>query len=145
MFERMSRGDKIAGGGAIVLVVSLFLPWYGFDFSAVDVPNNGFSKLVEGITLSGMKALDYMDIMLLLIGVGIVAVLFLMANGNLDDSLRSWIETAGSFAALAVIFRMFDQPDPAQLVVLKYGIYAALIGALAIAVGGWLNRTDGVV
>lgn len=145
MLERMSRGDRVAGGGAILLIVSLFLPWYGFDFSGVDVPDNGFTKLVEGITVNAFKALDYIDVVLLLIGVAVLAVVFLMANGNLDDSLRSWIETVGSFAALAVIFRMFDQPNPAQLVTLKYGIYLSVIGALAIAVGGYLNRSDGVV
>lgn len=146
MLDRLTRGDRVAAAGALVLVIALWLPWYGIDFQG-QLGDNVFAQQLQERArgLSAFASFEVIDIVLLLIGVAVIAVLFLMANGNLDDSLRSWLETVGSLAAAIIVFRIFFQPSPAQFVNVRYGMIVGLLGALAIGVGGFLNRKEGVV
>jgi hypothetical protein len=46
-------------------------------------------------------------------------------------------------AAVTLVFgRMVFQPLPNELVDLEFGIFVALAGALAVAVGGWQSMED---
>ena len=53
-------------------------------------------------------------------------------------------ESVGGVATVIVAWNLFDS-GKLDAVSIKYGGYLAFLGALAISVGGFLNRKDGVV
>jgi hypothetical protein len=138
---RLERGDKIAAGGAALLLISLFLPWFDIKTgsSVIDQAIDQF-----GGSLTAFKVFDFLDVLLFVIAAGVVVGLILIARGMLDSGLRRAVESVGGIATLAVLWGMFDNARH-ELIGLRYGAFLGLIGAVAIAVGGYMNRRDGVV
>ena len=139
--SRLTTGDMIAGVGGIVLLISLFLPWYGVS---VDVA--GFSASESG---SGWEALGFIDILLFLISVAAIAIVAARAAGAFPDDLPAPVILLGlgALAVLLVLYRIVDIPvdgDVPEQVDLsrKIGIFIALIGSAAVAYGGWRTNME---
>jgi hypothetical protein len=138
--SRLTTGDIVAGVGGIVLLISLFLPWYGVS---VDVA--GFSASESG---SGWEALGFIDILLFLISVAAIAVVAARAAGMLPAEIPGAVAllALGALAVLLVIYRIIDIPveDVPDEVDLsrKVGVFIALIGAAAVAYGGWRTNSE---
>ena len=139
--SRLTTGDIVAGVGGIVLLISLFLPWYG-----VSVDIAGFSASESG---SGWEALGFIDILLFVIAVAAIAVVVARAAGALPADIPAPVILLGlgALAVLLVLFRIIDipvdgdMPDEVDLT-RKVGIFIALIGAAAITYGGWRTNTE---
>ncbi len=138
--SRLTTGDIIAGVGGIVLLISLFLPWYGVS---VDVA--GFTASESA---SGWEALGFIDILLFLISVAAVAVVAARAAGMLPAEVPGAVVLLGlgALAVLLVIYRIIDIPaeDVPNEIDLsrKTGVFIALIGASAVAYGGWRTNSE---
>jgi hypothetical protein len=139
--SRLTTGDLIAGVGGVVLLIALFLPWYGVS---VDVA--GFSASESA---SGWEVLGFIDILLFLISVAAVAIVAARAAGALPDDVPAPVILLGlgALAVLLVLYRIADIPTdgdvPAQVdLSRKVGIFIALIGAGAVAYGGWRTNTE---
>jgi hypothetical protein len=139
--SRLTTGDMIAGVGGIALLISLFLPWYG-----VSVDIAGFSASESG---SGWEVLGFIDILLFLISIAAIAVVVARAAGALPDDLPAPVILLGlgALAVLLVLYRIIDIPTdgdvPDQVdLSRKVGIFIALIGAAAVACGGWRTNTE---
>jgi hypothetical protein len=142
--SRLTTGDMIAGAGGIVLLISLFLPWYG-----VSVDIAGFSASESG---SGWQALGFIDILLFLISVAAIAIVVARAAGALPADLPAPVILLGlgALAVLLVLYRIIDIPadgDVPDQVDLsrKVGIFIALIGGAALAYGGWRTNSEAPV
>ena len=140
MLDRIDKGDRISLAGAIVLLLALFMPWYGIDLGDVGGGPGGdlAQALVSEFSANAFEAFDFIDIVLLLLAVGAGALIVLVALGKIDDSYKRFVETIGGVAAIAVVFRIIVQPDFASL---KWGIFVALLGAIGIVAGQFLTRT----
>ena len=139
--SRLTTGDIVAGVGGIVLLISLFLPWYG-----VSVDIAGFSASESG---SGWEALGFIDILLFLIAVAAIAIVAARAAGALPADLPAPVILLGlgALAVLLVLYRILDIPvdgDVPDEVDLsrKVGVFIALLGAAAVAYGGWRTNTE---
>jgi len=139
--SRLTTGDIVAGVGGVVLLISLFLPWYGVS---VDVA--GFSASESG---SGWEALGFIDILLFLVAVVAIAVVAARAAGALPAEVPGSLVllALGALAVLLVLFRIIDIPtggDVPEQVELsrKIGIFIALIGSAAVAYGGWRTNSE---
>lgn len=139
--SRLTTGDMIAGGGGVVLLISLFLPWYGVS---VDVA--GFSASESG---SGWEVLGFIDILLFLISVAAIAVVVAKAAGALPTELPAPVVLLGlgALAVLLVIYRIIDIPTEGEVpdqvdLSREVGIFIALLGSAAIAYGGWRTNTE---
>jgi hypothetical protein len=139
--SRLTTGDMIAGVGGIVLLISLFLPWYGVS---VDIADVSVSE-----SASGWEVLGFIDILLFLISVGAIAIVVAKAVGALPAELPAPVVLLGlgTVAVLLVIFRIIDIPtegDVPEEVDLsrKVGIFIAFIGAAAVAYGGWRTNSE---
>lgn len=140
MLDRLSKGDRISLGGAALLFIALFFPWYGIKASGLDGVN-----LLGAASLDAFDAFKFADIVLLALAVGAGALIVLIAIGKVDRQYHRFIETIGGTAAIVVLLRLIFKPDsgiPGIDVTLKWGIFAALIGAAAVAAGQYLQRTD---
>ena len=142
--SRLTTGDIVAAVGGIVLLISLFLPWYG-----VDVEIAGFSASESA---SGWEALGFIDILLFLVAVAAIAIVAARAAGALPaDVPGSLILLAGGgLAVLLILFRIVDIPAgdiPEQAedsidLARKVGIFIALVAAAAITYGGWRTNEE---
>jgi hypothetical protein len=138
--SRLTTGDMIAGVGAVVLLISLFLPWYGVS---LDIGNVSVSE-----SASGWESLDFIDILLFLISIAAIGVVAARAAGQLPAEVPGAVVLLGlgGLAVLLVLYRIIDIPadDVPDEVDLsrKIGVFIALIGAAAVAYGGWRTNTE---
>lgn len=133
---RLDRGLQIAGAAGLVLLISLFLPWYGVDAS--------FGGVSVSDSASAWEAFSYTDIILFLVGVIAAGGAVAVATGNLPAlpiPLGQLVLGAGALAVLLVLFRLIDIPggdvDVAGVDLgRKLGIFVGLIAAAGVAYGG---------
>jgi hypothetical protein len=125
--SQVKRSTWIAGGGAVVLLLSTFFAWWkvsvaGFSVSASGWDTGALGKLVFLIALIAiiLVVVDQMKIdisqlpvpaPMLLLGDAVLGVLF-------------------------VLWRFVDTPDHVSW---AWGLYLALIASLALTYGAWLK------
>jgi hypothetical protein len=122
--RRLRAGEWIAALGGVVLLVSLFLPWYAPADSAWEV-------------------LAVNDLLLALIGLFALALFVITATQRvpaLPLALDGLVAIAGKLALVLVVIRMASPPDGADG--LDVGIWLALAATVAIVAGGWIAMRD---
>jgi hypothetical protein len=143
---KLRGGELIAAIGGIVLLVSLlFLDWYGIgasfetplgevgvgaEFGAWD--NQGFFGALANLVI-------------LAAGVAAVGLALLTATSRtvaLPVAASALTAALGLCAVLMVGLRMLLQPFDGSIVDLEFGIFVALIGAAAVAYGGWQSMQE---
>jgi len=136
MIGRLTRGQLIAGVGAAVLLVAMFLPWFGVSGpsipAGITVPSGVDTSSSENVWKG--SSLD----VYLLITVIVAAIPALLA---LTDSAEEFsFVSAATFllgvvaVILTIAFLTVDFPDGADR---KYGAFIGLVAAAAIAYGGF--------
>ncbi len=130
MLNRLGRGDQISLGGGVLLVISLFLNWYTVT---------GNTNSASG---SAFDALAFIDVLLLILGVGVIVVILGIAAGKIDALYAPAVLGAGVLAFLLVLFRMIRKPDIGELAAalgmdygLAFGIFVALVATIVIVAG----------
>jgi hypothetical protein len=141
--DRSRYGLLISTLGAIVLAVSVFLPWYGVSFTAAglafaqqigDQAASQFGNATlqsymsnfhaslnslaghQFIALSAHQALKDLNVVLLLLaGLAIAIALIALAGPGFSssDGHRAPLGLLGAVAAICVLYRMIDRPTPA--------------------------------
>jgi hypothetical protein len=112
----------LAGGGALVLLISLFLDWFG----AAGYSQTGWDAL-DGDKLIGIFAL----VALVLIGLELFG-----ARISLPVEPGLVVLACGVLSLLIIILRFIDLSG------FRYGIYVALLAAAVLTAGGWLEHRD---
>jgi uncharacterized membrane protein len=131
----LKPGEIVAGAAGVLLMVSLFLPWYSVG---VELPGAG--RLVARI--SGWEALTVIDVLLAIAALCGIALLVAQATARRPDlpvTLSVISTVVGIMATLLVLFRLIDAPAPSDRAI---GIWLALLGAAGVAAGGWRSIAD---
>jgi hypothetical protein len=148
--DKLSLGEKIAGGSAILLFIFMFFNWFGAEVSGI----NGFSGSVSGEAGNAWDTLDFIPIVLL---VAVIAALA-MAGLRLADSdyeppvpMSTLVTVLGVISVLLILFRIVDPPTFASFggvsvdATLSVGVFLGLIAAGGIAYGGYSTmREEGI-
>jgi hypothetical protein len=145
--DKLSPGEKIAGGSAILLFIFMFFNWFGVEVSGV----GGFSGSVPGEGGSAWDALDFIPIVLV---ITIIAAL-VMAGLRLADSdaeppvsMSTIVTVLGVISVLLILFRIIDPPSFGSFggvsvdATLSVGIFLGLIAAGGIAYGGYSTMKE---
>jgi hypothetical protein len=128
--RRLRVGEWITAIAGLVLLASLFAPWYDASASASGSP-------------SGFEALAVLDIVLALIAAGAVALLFVTAGQRLPAvplAFNVFVALGGLLAVVLVLIRVVDLPDGAGA--REWGLWLGLVGALGIAAGSLVAMRD---
>jgi hypothetical protein len=149
--SKLKTGDIVAAAGGVLLIVSLFLDWYGGASVGGSLPAglpSGFSDLTQNApkapSVDGWDSLGFIDYVLLLTGLvalkqGGIRVAGL--RGRLGIPISAVTTGLGGIAMTLVIWRICDPVADGDL---KVGIFLALIGSAAVGMGGYLAaRADG--
>ena len=131
----LGGNERIAVIGAAVMVASLLLPWYQ-------------SPISNDLVLTGVGAFGWAEGALVLVAAATVILAIRCGGGYVPPRpLREWglFVVAGVWAAVVVLYRVFDRPDftlaghdePYDL---HYAIFVALAGAVTIVAAGLRMR-----
>jgi uncharacterized membrane protein YhaH (DUF805 family) len=139
--DRLSTGEKIAGGSAILLFIFMFFDWFSVDVSGT----GGLVAVSEG-----GNAWDWLDVIpfILLIAivaaVGVAVVRFTDADFEPEISMNAVVSVLGGISALLILYRIIDTPGQSVSgggvsvdVNPALGIFLGLIAAVGIAYGGY--------
>jgi hypothetical protein len=142
--KRLRPGDVVAGVGGVILFVSLFLHWYGFDASALTRGGAvAVSQRVPSIT--AWQAFSIVDILLAACALLAIAVPIVTATARgpakpiAFDILAS---CGGVLAVLLIVFRLIAQPGNDALTSVRGGAWIGLAGALIALAGAWWAMAD---
>ncbi len=134
--NELSLGEKLIGGGAVLLLIASFLPWY-----KVTVSFGGFS---ESFSANGWEDPGALwSILALLIGLAMAVAVLGPKLGNMQlPALGSvtWGQAllgAGAVALAFIIIKFLDESSS-----ISYGFFLGFIAAVALAAGGYLLYTE---
>jgi hypothetical protein len=132
----LSAHERLAALGAVIVVASLFLPWYGVTLAGGLVKTAvGTFGLIEGA-------------LLLTVGSAVLLIVACSRGYSLPRPLNegALLVASGGWSAILIAYRILDRPDfelaGAGRVGLRYGIFIALIGAGLLAAGGLRERRE---
>lgn len=132
LFRSLPPPARLAATGALGVAGSMLFPWYGIEFSS-------------GLSLTGLDSFGLGQLALLLtVGAALYLIARCATDYELPRPLRqgSLLASAGAWSAVLVGYLMLDRPDEIAELHLRYGIFVALGGSLAILVGGLRLRRD---
>jgi hypothetical protein len=140
-FGVLAPEQRLAGACAIGLFVTMFLPWYTRDTTAVV---SGKLQTV-GSTLMAFKAFSFVEAAILLVAVGVLVLLFARGERkafHLPGGDGLVIFAAGAWVALLVFYRLIDNKTGSTTAFQKvdygvsWGIFVTLLCGLALAYAG---------
>ena len=138
---RALDGDqRLAAYAALALLVTMFLPWY-----QATVVERGRSTTP---TFSAWGVFSFVEAAILLVSLGVLGLLFARGERrpfHLPGGDGTVIFAAGAWAALLLLWRVFDRPDIERAVSdgITWGFFFAFLAAGALAATGWKIRAAG--
>jgi hypothetical protein len=141
--DRLSTGEKIAAGSAVLLFIFMFFDWFSFDVSG---SAGGFIASVGG-SGNAWDALDNIPIFLMIVIIFTLIVAALrFAESDFEPAvpLGAVVAVLGAISVLLILYRIIDPPGssdevPGLAVDISpsFGIFLALIAAGGVAYGGY--------
>jgi hypothetical protein len=125
--RRLRAGEWTAGVSGLVLLVSLFLPWYA-DAAG---------------SRTGWQSLGALDVVLTLVALAALATPVVTATQRVPAiplALQSLTTLVGLLALALVLIRVANMPDWASE--REWGLWVALGATLGIVVGGLIAMRD---
>jgi uncharacterized membrane protein YhaH (DUF805 family) len=137
--DRLSTGEKIAGGSAVLLFIFMFFDWFKVDVSG---GNGLFSLSIGG---NAWEAFSTIDIILMIVILAAVAVAVIRISDAVFEppfSLNAAVAILGGIAVLLILYRIIDPPGdtsgvPGVDINPAIGIFLGLIAAAGITYGGY--------
>ena len=144
----LDRGQRLAVGASLALLVSMALPWYSTSFVDRQVVDGRLqSDLVSG-TKSALFVFSWVEASVLLICLAVLAMLFARGERrpfHLPGGDGVVLALAGAWASLLIAWRFFDKPGLGDVgaVGVAWGIFVALGCAIALTTAGLRVRAAG--
>jgi len=140
--SRLTQGQKIAAASGLVLLVSLWLSWYGIDLGQVG------GAIGAGLDLSAnaWQAFGLLDLLLFITAVAAIAFAALAANGRRVDLPVAPAQVVAGLAALAtllVVYRIINAPGPDGAIGVEFGAFIGLLSAAGVTFGAWRAMQEG--
>lgn len=137
--DRLSTGEKIAGGSAVLLFIFMFFDWFTVDFSSSD---GLFSVSAGG---NAWDVFSWIDLFMLLTVIVAIAVVVIRVSDAIVEppfSINAAVAILGGLSVLFILYRIIDPPiDTGDLpgvdVGRAIGVYLGLLAAAGITYGGY--------
>jgi hypothetical protein len=128
--DRLSMGEKIAGVSAIVLLISMWFAWFGFDNPGAALGIGGVS-----ITFNAWESFDVIDLILFLtVIVTVGSVVAKASDALIDFPFNPVVTILGGVCVLLVLYRIIDPPGGADR---EWGVFVGLILSALVTYGGY--------
>ena len=132
--SKVSKEMQLAALAAVLLALSMFLPWY-----QKSVPQQG--KIVQG-NVSALGVFTFVEAAILLVALAVLFLVWARSQAkafHLPGGDGVAITIAGGWAVLLLVWRMFDRPAVSGVGVdlgIQWGLFVALICAGGLIVAG---------
>ena len=147
--RRVRRWEWLTGAAGVVLLVSLFLPWYGLD------PFGNASAVIHGSsTASAWQAFSVVDVVLAIAALGAIALPIVTAmqrTAAVPQAFTALLMPFAIAAAVVAVVRLLNAPDITGLGIGVEGAYYGPIGSAASAgidvtreVGAWIGTVAAI-
>jgi hypothetical protein len=138
--------QRVAGGAALALFITMLLPWYQQNISAVVGPHGHETLQLQSRNLNAFQVFSFIEAAVLLVALAIGYLLFARAEGKsfrLPGTDGTVVLIAGGWAIALLVLRLFDKPGikGAATVGVQWGIFFALLAAGALAYAGSRMRS----
>jgi hypothetical protein len=147
--NRLSMGDKIAGGAAIALLLIMFIfKWFGIEVEG-NVAGFDFGGSTSWNAWASFSFIDIILLITILTTLGMVYMRSSDTNADLPVSISVVVTALGALSTLLVIFRIISPPDfdisggfdPTGTVdynsTREIGAFLGLIAVAALTYGGY--------
>jgi hypothetical protein len=140
---RLRRGELIAAGSAVVLLVVMFLlKWYGVG----GVVGAFAARAGISASVNGWHALTILRWLMLLTIIAALALAYLQASQRspaLPVSASVIVTVLGGLLTVLLIYRvLINEPGPDDLVDQKLGAFIGLLSAVGITYGGYESMRE---
>ena len=140
----LDRDQRLAAFAALALLATMFLPWY--ETKVFNTRSGAFASDTDSAFTSGPT---FIEAAIFLVAIGVL--LLLLARGerrgfHLPGGDGTVIFGAGVWAALLLLWRVFDRPEAegqGATVGISWGFFFAFVAAAAVAAIGWRIRVAG--
>jgi len=140
VWANLAGEQRLAAVAALLLLATLFLPWYEKSF--YDTTSRGF---VED-KLSGFGSADFVMASVVLVAVGVLGLLFARGEErafHLPGGDGLIVMIAGGWAALLIFYRVLDHPDvtgESATIGIQWGVFIAFLAAAFLVYAGYRIR-----
>jgi hypothetical protein len=132
--ERLRKGELIAGGAAIVLLVVMFL----IPCFAIPVPSGGHAASLDG--WQALRTTRWVLLVTVAVALALVVLTATRRAPAVPVAVAMFACLIGDLASLMLLYRVIHHPGLSA----RAGIYIGLAAALAVAYGGYRSlRTEG--
>jgi hypothetical protein len=135
-FKRLGLGDMVAAGGSLLLILSLFLTWFGVSGNE-DLCGHGKSSC------TGFETFTILDLLLVAAAAAPMILVWIVVRGHeLSWPPGEVTMIVGAIATTLILYNgIVDRVgDNRSFVSLDIGWFLGLVGALAIIVGGAISQ-----
>jgi hypothetical protein len=134
--NRLSQGEKIAGVSAILLFISMFFAWFGFDTGVEELQSQfGIEVGPTSFTYSAWESFSFIDLILLLtVAVAVATAALRASDMAIEFPLNSAVAVLGGLSFLLVLYRIIDPPGSTDR---EWGVFLGLILTALVAFGGY--------
>ena len=147
-FRKLGRGDFVAAAGGLVLLISMFLPWYSVDAAP---PANGNAcgpgkdscTGFDTFSLFAVLIIPGMDLLMVAAALAPWILVWIVIRGHtLSWPAGEVTMIVGAIASTLILYNgVIGRPGSArEFVHLDYGWYLGLLGALMIVAGGAISQ-----
>ena len=132
--NRLSQGEKVAAGSAIILFIVMFISWF-------EAPGGEFVRQVASAvgadtSFNAWQSFDFIDIVLLItVVVAVGAGVAKAADARVNFPLSTLVTVLGALSTILVLYRIINPPSELDR---KFGVFLGVIFAAALTYGGWL-------
>jgi uncharacterized membrane protein YhaH (DUF805 family) len=139
VMDRLSTGEKIAGGSAVLLFIFMFFDWFSVKVSGGD---GLLSVSAGGNAWEVFSTIDVILLIVVLVALAVVVIRISDAIVEPSFSLNTVVAVLGGIAVLLILYRIIDPPldtgdFPGVDVSRSLGVYLGLIAAAGITYGGY--------
>jgi hypothetical protein len=138
--DRLSTGEKIAGGSAVLLFIFMFFDWFN---ASVSGGNGLFTASVGGNAWEAFEVIDLILMIAIIVTVGVVVVRLSDAVLEPPFSLNAAVAVLGGLCVLLILYRIIDPPGGGSIggvsvdISPTVGAFLGLIAAAGITYGGY--------
>src|SRR5688500_3039274 len=107
MLDRLNTGERVMGAGALALLISLWLPWFGTrEEENLAIPP------ARNVTINAWESFDVSDLLIGLVALGALAVVVGVLRGVLSraDERPPLAVLVGSLIVAGLVFARIEEP-----------------------------------
>lgn len=127
--SRLRSGEWIAGTGALVLLVTMLLPWYGYAGESGAAQITGWDEFIH---------LRWLILVTIIAGLALAVLQAACRAPAIPVSLSVIVTVLGALTSLWLIYRvLISVPGSDGLLVQKPAAYVGLASAFALTIGAF--------